>query len=167
MDWSRRHRIRDREAVRGGAGIPQNNAEAKPYAKRTPADGALDFSLPVRSIYDFVRAQTDPYPGAYTYLNGIKWRIDRAIPFDRFAFRDVARLPGFVVEVLPSGPVVMTGTSALWITQAQIGGRRFTHGMWHDAPVAIGGRSASYAEAKKIDERWIDLSPVVTAPNSI
>ncbi len=134
----------------GGAGIPQNNAEAKPYAKRTPADGALDFSLPVESIYDFVRAQTDPYPGAYTYLNGIKWRIDRAIPFDRFAFRDVARLPGFVVEVLPSGPVVMTGTSALWITQAQIGGRRFTHGMWHDAPVAIGGRFASYAEAKKI-----------------
>lgn len=134
----------------GRAGIPQDNAQAKPYAKRTPADGAIDFSCPVETIHDFVRAQTDPYPGAFTYLNGVRWRIDRAIPFDRFAFRDIARVPGMVVATLPSGPVVMTGTSALWITQAQIGGRRFAYGTWSDAPVAVGGRFVAQSMAKSI-----------------
>lgn len=132
----------------GDVGVPQNNAEARPYAKRTPSDGALDFSRPVESIYDFVRAQTHPYPGAFTYLNGTRWRIDRAIPFDRFAFRDLTRIPGLVVEILPSGPIIMTGTSALWITQAEIGGRRFAYGTWSEAPVAIGECFASFAVSK-------------------
>lgn len=129
-------------------GIPQNNAEAKHYAKRTPADGEIDFSAGVEAIYDFIRAQSAPYPGAFTYLNGIKWRIDRAIPFDRFAFRKMTRLPGAIVEMLPSGPVVMTGTSALWITEAEIGGRRFGRGTWHEAGAAIGDRFAASHTAK-------------------
>lgn len=100
----------------------QNLAHAKHYAKRTPEDGAIDFSQSAIAIYNFVRAQTTPYPGAFCHLNQQKWHIHSVIPFDRFAYRDIQRLPGQIVEVLPSGIVIQTGTEAIWLLDATIDG---------------------------------------------
>jgi methionyl-tRNA formyltransferase len=52
------------------------------YAKRTAADGAIDWKLSLMVIYNFIRALTKPYPGAFCYLNGRKMTIWRAQPFD-------------------------------------------------------------------------------------
>jgi methionyl-tRNA formyltransferase len=93
------------------------------FEKRTPEDGIIDFRDSMENIYNFIRAQTDPYPGAYTYLEGEKWIIWKAIPFDRFGFRGVSRVPGKIVAALPSGIVVQTGSSPLWITSAACNGR--------------------------------------------
>jgi methionyl-tRNA formyltransferase len=100
------------------AGTPQNLQDAVYYDKRTPGDGLIDFSQPVEAVFDFIRAQTRPYPGAFTYLGTDKWTVWRAIPFDAFAYREVVRRPGEVVAALPSGLVVQTGTSPLWILEA-------------------------------------------------
>lgn len=35
------------------------------YKKRRPSDGFFDFTMPCRKLHDFVRAQTEPYPGAF------------------------------------------------------------------------------------------------------
>jgi len=50
------------------------------YPKRTPKDGLIDFNRSALDVYNFVRALTKPYPGAY-YLdkNGEKvivWKIE-------------------------------------------------------------------------------------------
>lgn len=100
------------------AGTPQNLEDAVYYGKRTPTDGLIDFSQPVEAVYDFVRAQTRPYPGAYAYMGTERWTIWRAVPFDAFAFRQRVRRPGEIVAALPSGLVVQTGTSPLWILDA-------------------------------------------------
>lgn len=42
------------------------------YKKRTPKDGVFDFTKPARRLYDFVRAQTEPYPGAFFWFHGEK-----------------------------------------------------------------------------------------------
>lgn len=42
------------------------------YKKRTPKDGIFDFTMPSRQLHDFIRAQTDPYPGAFFMMNGEK-----------------------------------------------------------------------------------------------
>ena len=40
--------------------------------RRRPADGAIDWEAGGRSIYDLIRAVTDPYPGAIGWLGGEK-----------------------------------------------------------------------------------------------
>lgn len=43
--------------------------------RRRPKDGLIDWSQSGKKIYDFVRALTKPYPGAFSFLNGEKWII--------------------------------------------------------------------------------------------
>ena len=53
------------------------------YPKRTPDDGRIDWeNMDVGQIYDFIRAQTRPYPGAFGALDGRTLRIWKARPFD-------------------------------------------------------------------------------------
>lgn len=53
------------------------------YPKRTPADGLIDWeNMGLDQIYDFIRAQTRPYPGAFGPLDGRTLRIWKARPFD-------------------------------------------------------------------------------------
>ena len=45
--------------------VPLDESIATYYKKRRPADGRFDFSMPCRKLHDFIRAQTEPYPGAF------------------------------------------------------------------------------------------------------
>jgi len=50
------------------------------YPKRTPEDGEIDFNRSALDIYNFIRALTKPYPGAYFFdNNGIKYIAWKAI----------------------------------------------------------------------------------------
>jgi methionyl-tRNA formyltransferase len=102
----------------GEPGEAQDPGDTEAYPKRTPADGLIDFARSEDEIHDFIRAQSRPYPGAFTYLDDRLWRIWRAVPFDRFAFRDQVRAPGRIVAALPGGLVVQTGGGTLWLREA-------------------------------------------------
>lgn len=53
------------------------------HGKRTPEDGRIDWeAMDVHQVYDFIRAQTRPYPGAFGTVEGRTLRIWRARPFD-------------------------------------------------------------------------------------
>lgn len=43
----------------------QDSSKIKIYPQRNPEDGLIDFSKPAVDIYNFIRAQSSPYPGAY------------------------------------------------------------------------------------------------------
>lgn len=45
--------------------IPQKKSEIKVYPQRSPNDGEIDLTWDKDRIFDFIRAQTSPYPGAY------------------------------------------------------------------------------------------------------
>jgi methionyl-tRNA formyltransferase len=119
---------------------PQDLTSAVHYAKRSPEDGQIDFSQSETRIYDFVRAQVPPYPGAFTWLDGEKWTVLEALPFDRFAFRDVPRVPGTILCVLPSGPVVQTGGAPVWITKAEVGNQQVLAGRFDELGLRPGKR---------------------------
>ena len=55
--------------IRNGSAprMPQNNAEATYFGRRTAADGAIDWKRSATEIHNLVRAVTRPYPGAFTY----------------------------------------------------------------------------------------------------
>lgn len=86
-------------AILSGAAetIPQTG-EPSYYPKRTPEDGLIDWNkLDVDQVYNFVRAQTRPYPGAFGPVSGKMIRIWKARPFDkRFTYPSASY--GDVVE---------------------------------------------------------------------
>lgn len=49
--------------------------------QRSPDDGRIDWTQTAARIYDFVRAQSQPYPGAFTEIAGKRIHILRARPF--------------------------------------------------------------------------------------
>jgi len=62
--------------------IPQKDINKFPvYPQRKPEDGKIDWAKDTIKIYNFIRAQTKPYPGAYTTVGGKKLIIWNAKPF--------------------------------------------------------------------------------------
>ena len=55
--------------------IPQNHDEATYYPKRSPEDGLIIWNQSPEQIMRFIRAQTKPYPGAYTIIENKKVTI--------------------------------------------------------------------------------------------
>ncbi len=68
--------------VRAGTAprIPQDHRLATYRGRRTPEDGRVDWSLPTRRIDGLVRAVTEPFPGAFSFLEGRKLMIWSGIP---------------------------------------------------------------------------------------
>ena len=92
--------------------IPQDHSRATFGRRRTPEDGRIDWSQPTRRIDGLVRAITDPWPGAFTFLNGNKLMVWAGSP-------TLGRgTPGTVVE--PG--VVATGDGAYRIERATVDG---------------------------------------------
>jgi methionyl-tRNA formyltransferase len=73
--------------------VPQDTRRASDWPKRTPADGIIDWETRAPYLYDWVRAQTRPYPGAFTYLGDEKLVVWRARPVE-------------INEDVPAGTVV-------------------------------------------------------------
>ena len=54
----------------------QDPKKATYYGKRIPDDGLINWNWQKERIYNWIRAQAHPYPGAFTFLNGKKITID-------------------------------------------------------------------------------------------
>ena len=65
--------------------LPQNNKNATFFGKRTSDDGRINWGWQKERIRNWVRAQAYPYPGAFTYFEGLdeKIIIDEAVISDR------------------------------------------------------------------------------------
>lgn len=56
----------------------QNHSDATYCAQRNPEDGEIDWSQHAETIYNFIRAQSNPYPGAFTWIGKEKitlWKV--------------------------------------------------------------------------------------------
>lgn len=50
----------------------QDESKRRLMPQRSPDDGEIDWNWSATRIYNFIRAQTKPYPGAFTYLGNEK-----------------------------------------------------------------------------------------------
>lgn len=93
----------------------QDHSLATYCAQRRPEDGLVDWSDTSQNIHNFIRAQSNPYPCAFTFCAQKKIYIDRA---EIFPAPYLGR-PGQIVERSPSYTTVTTGAGgALRITEA-------------------------------------------------
>ncbi len=61
----------------------QDETRRRIFAQRGPEDGRIDWTADANSIDRFIRAQTRPYPGAFTTLNDKPFTIWAAQPLTR------------------------------------------------------------------------------------
>ncbi|MBI5524073.1 MAG: methionyl-tRNA formyltransferase [Desulfarculus sp.] len=89
-------------------------AEGVSYAApRVPQDGLVDWTLPRDYLYNFVRAQSHPYPGAFSHYHGQQltiWRCrkDQVPYYGR---------PGHVARRLADGVQVICGDNRALVLQ--------------------------------------------------
>jgi methionyl-tRNA formyltransferase len=86
------------------------------YGGRKPEDGVIDWGKSATGLYNLIRAVTHPYPGAYTFLNGRKLFIWKAIPQEGTA----EGRPGTVLSADPL--LVKAGDGLLRVTSLQAEG---------------------------------------------
>lgn len=100
-------RIAEKTAPR----VPQDSSAATVYPQRNPADGLIAWHrLGAEQVYNWVRAQTKPYPGAYTLLKGERLTIWDVALSDSNA---VAGRPGAVVRTPRDSPAVICADQKL------------------------------------------------------
>lgn len=80
-------------------GRPQPRGSEPVLRRRRPADGAITWDSSARQVYDFIRALTHPYPGAFSTLESRQWWIWQAA-----LLPDTGHLTAAPGEVV--GPVV-------------------------------------------------------------
>jgi len=82
------------------------------WVKRKPEDGLINWQENSSHIYDWIRALTKPYPGAFSYINGIKIMIWSA----KESFDTREGNPGQIIDYVPSGLLVSTGGGNIVLT---------------------------------------------------
>lgn len=95
--------------------VAQDPRRASSWPKRVPADGIIDWETRAQHLYDWVRAQTRPYPGAFTFLGDEKVVVWRARPIDV----DTSAPAGTIVAARPEGPVVACGDGGLLLEEVE------------------------------------------------
>ncbi|HKD32640.1 MAG TPA: methionyl-tRNA formyltransferase [Gaiellaceae bacterium] len=94
--------------------IPQDTRRASAWPKRTPVDGIIDWETRAPYLHVWVRAQTRPYPGAFTYLGEEKLVVWRARPVELDA-----EAPAGTVVAVDDGPVVACGEGGLVLEEVE------------------------------------------------
>lgn len=99
--------ICERQAARR----PQDESCATTFGARTPEDGRIHWDRPAASIFNLVRALTEPYPGAFSETRGerffVWWGEAVALP------GETRHAPGTVVSTQPL--VIASGDGGFWI----------------------------------------------------
>ncbi len=102
---------------------PQEAGEATCTCHRGPMDGEIDWTLGTRKIFNFIRAQSRPYLGAFTYFKERKvtlWRVRPRFDYEKY----VGRIPGKVVtrDKERDTVVILTGDGGIEVLEASLGG---------------------------------------------
>ncbi|CAN5531471.1 formyltransferase family protein [soil metagenome] len=101
---------------------PQEKTGASYLKKREPEDGKIDWQESAEKIYNFIRAQTDPYPGAFTFFANKKIIVTSA----KLSQNISNDLPGIITEKTSEGVLVACGhKTSLLIQTIEINGRKY------------------------------------------
>ncbi len=95
----------------------QDHSQATYCGIRNPENGHIDWNTSSAQVYNFIRAQTYPYPGAFCFqeTNGQKLTLWKARIFSRPYYG----VPGTVYQQVEDGVIIACGTGAVVAIQIQ------------------------------------------------
>lgn len=96
--------------------VDQDAKGASWRAKRVPADGWIDFRAEVEVIDRLVRAVSDPFPGAYSYIEGERAVFHSACLASGSDLRRKG-MPGQVLARRQGMLLVQAGDAPLWLSE--------------------------------------------------
>lgn len=99
----------------GAPRTPQDAWRASAWPKRTPADGIIDWDTRATFLCDWVRAQTRPYPGAFTFAGDVRVVVWKA----RTVERGTTEPAGTVIDRSAEGVLVACGEGALLLEEIE------------------------------------------------
>ncbi|MBA7489525.1 Methionyl-tRNA formyltransferase [subsurface metagenome] len=92
------------------------------FSQRKPEDGLINWNQPSLDVYNFIRAQTLPYPGAFTFRKGKKLIVWEGKFYD---FMKLRGEPGQVLDIIESevarGFLVATGNYDIPLLLTKVG----------------------------------------------
>jgi methionyl-tRNA formyltransferase len=126
---------------------PQGEVGEAVLPRRRPEDGRIDWTQPADRLYDFIRALTRPYPGAFSWLDGTCYRIWSSALLELEL--PAGRQPGTVIgpcrspEPRACGQIVSCGGGVLLLLELEAAGGEILTGaqlseqawqgmVWHD-----------------------------------
>ena len=111
--------------------LPIKNQTDEPILpRRRPKDGLVNWNQSAKEIYDFIRALTKPYPGAFTYLNGNKYLLWEAsvLPISSNEKPGTIIGNGYGFAEGGTGTCVATKDNVLWLTLVEeYGGTEYSN----------------------------------------
>ncbi|MCC8378324.1 bifunctional UDP-4-amino-4-deoxy-L-arabinose formyltransferase/UDP-glucuronic acid oxidase ArnA [Xenorhabdus sp. PB30.3] len=129
--------------------IPQDESQATYFGRRTTEDGEIFWHKSSEEINNLVRAVTEPYPGAFTFLGGRKITIWRSVPLNTTHDKQA----GTVLSIDPL--VIACGTGALEIVSGQsesgiyVQGSRLAQEMGIVTGVQVGQKATAQIPRRK------------------
>ena len=110
------------DVLAGEDGAVQDETGATYCCTRVPDDGEIDWAAPTEAVDRLVRALTDPYPGAFTYLGTRRLWVRSGTPVAD-APEYIGRVPGRVVRVDADGGYVdvLTGDGVYRLYEVSVG----------------------------------------------
>ena len=103
--------------------VPQDESNRRIMPQRSPEDGLIDWSLDAASLDRFIRAQTRPYPGAFSTLNAQPLQIWRS----QIASASNCNAEPGLVQLTECGTyTVACGLGAIILTEITYGQRLYT-----------------------------------------
>ncbi|WP_048919582.1 methionyl-tRNA formyltransferase [Rufibacter radiotolerans] len=91
----------------------QDHSKATYFSKRTPEDGEINWNWQKERIFNWVRALAHPYPGAFTYFNEKRIRINKVV-FSNIGYSDNVD-NGSILMIEDGNPIVKTQNGAIKI----------------------------------------------------
>lgn len=106
--------------------IPQDHSRATYTRRRHPEDGVIDWRKTSLSIYNWIRALTSPFPGAFTSWEGRKVVIWESELLKGYRAR-AGTHPGEILDSLKGkGMVVATGDYGMLIKRVEFDGENMS-----------------------------------------
>jgi len=83
----------------------QPDGEPSVLPRRVPENGGIHWDEPAEKVANLIRAVNTPYPGAFTFLESMKVKIEEGHIFDNKITYDA--VPGEIVNLFPGGHFVV------------------------------------------------------------
>lgn len=129
--------------------IPQDESKATYFGRRSAEDGLIDWSKSATEVNNLVRAVTEPYPGAFTYLVESKMIVWRA----RVLEKSHDKLPGTIISTEPLQIACGQGVLEILTGQSGVGlyveGSRLAAEMGIVNGVRVGARPTTQVKRRK------------------